>query len=199
MGWRFLRTIILCAAFAGLAAGYFPARAETGKVQAKTAQAKQAESDSVSIAVVDVEKILSDSKAARSLQKQIQDKKDIFQREFSEKENSLKATETQLIGSRERLSAEEFAQQRKAYEEEIFEVRKLFQQRRNALDKGLGNAMQDLRRSIVEAAARVAEQKDYDVVLTRESVLIVEKRLDITQDVLNALDASVSDIPLKVE
>jgi outer membrane protein len=151
------------------------------------------------IAVVDVEKILAESKAAQSLQKQIQAKKESFQKEFSEKEKQLKATETALMGEKEKLSAEEFGKKRKAYEEKIIETRKLFQKRRTALESGLDKAMGQLRKSIIEATTSIADEKKYDVVLTRESVLIAGKSLDITADVLAKLDASLSDIQLKVE
>lgn len=151
------------------------------------------------IAIVDVEKILSESKAAQSLQKQITAKKEAFQKEFSAKEAELKKTETQLLSERETLSAEEFSKRRKAYEEKILETRKLFQKRRNALDEGLTAAMSQLRKSVGEATTQVAEAKNYDIVLTRDSVLIAEKSLDITTEVLSALNAKVTDIPLKVE
>ncbi len=152
-----------------------------------------------SVAVVDADKILSESKAAKSLQSQIKTKKEAFQKEFSAKEKELKKAETDLLNQRESLSAEEFAKKRKAYEEQILETRKLFQKRRNALDTGLAKAMQELRKNIVEAAAGIADEKGYDIVLTRDSVLIAEKSLDITADVLKALDTKITSIPLQVE
>ena len=151
------------------------------------------------VAIVDVEKILAESKAAQSLQKQIQAKKESFQKEFSVKESELKKTETDLMAEREKLSAEEFGKKRKAYEEKILETRKLFQKRRNSLDEGLNVAMSELRKNIAQATTDVAGEKKYDIVLTRDSVLIADKALDITSDVLKKLDAKLTDIQLKVE
>lgn len=151
------------------------------------------------IAVVDVEKIFSEAKAAKSLEGQIKAKREAFQKEFAAKEKELKQSEATLIGDKEKLSAEEFGKKRKEFEGRIMEVRGLFQKRRNSLDKGVSQAMTELRKNIIEAAAKVAEQKKFDVVLTRDSVLIVEKSLDITSDVLKTLDAQITDIKLKVE
>lgn len=158
-----------------------------------------AQAASPTIAIVDVEKILSESKAAKSLQKQIQAKKESFQKEFAGKESELKKTETALMAEREKLSAEEFGKKRKAYEEQIIETRKLFQKRRNSLEEGLNGAMSELRKNIAQATTDVAGEKNYDIVLTRDSVLIADKALDITADVLTKLDAKLSDIQLKVE
>lgn len=153
----------------------------------------------LSIAIVDVEKILSDAKASKSLQAQIKSKREAFQKEFSAKEKELKASETDLMTEKEKLSAEEFGKKRKAYEEKIIDVRKLFQKRRNSLDTGINKAMTQLRQSIVEATSQIAEGKQYSVVLTRDAVLIADKTLDITPDVLKKLDEIKPDIKLSVE
>ena len=155
--------------------------------------------DGLSVALVDVEKILTESKASKSLQGQIKTKREAFQKEFSAKEKELKATETAIISEKEKLSAEEFAKKRKAYEEKILETRKLFQKRRNGLDTGINKAMGELRQAIVEAASDIAEEKKYDIVLTRDSVLLADKALDITPDVLKKLDSLKSDVKLSVE
>ncbi len=163
------------------------------------AQPVQAADDGIKAAVVDIEKIFAEAKAAKSLEKQIQAKREAFQKEFAEKEKQLKTTEAALVGEKEKLNAEEFGKKRKAFEGKIMEVRSLFQKRRNALDQGVSKAMTTLRKNIVEAAAKIADEKKYDVVLTRDSVLIAAKNLDITDDVLKALDAQVTDIKLQVE
>jgi outer membrane protein len=151
------------------------------------------------IAIVDVEKILAESKAAQSLQTQLQAKKEAFQKEFSEKEKQLKASETALLKEKEKLTPEEFAKKGKAYSETLIQTNKDFQKSRASLDAGVSRAMKELRKGIVEAAAKVANDKGYEIVLTRESVLIAEKALDITDDVLKAINEKVTNIPLKLE
>lgn len=151
------------------------------------------------IAIVDVERILGEAKAAKSLQQQIQAKKESFQKEFAAKEKELKTTETTLLSEQGKLSAEEFNKKRKAYEEKIIEARKLFEKRRNGLQKGVDKAMVELRKDIMEVTAAVASAKNYDMVLTRDSVVIAEKAMDITSDVLKGIDAKVTNVPLTVE
>jgi len=155
--------------------------------------------DPQSIAIVDVEQILAKSKAAQDLQKQLSAKKESFQKEFAAKEKQLKETQDSLVASKGKLSDEEFAKKYKAYEEKVNDTRQQFQKSRNSLDQGLGKSMAELRKDIVEATASVADEKHFDIVLSRESVLIAEKTLDITSDVLAKLDAKVTSIPLKVE
>ena len=149
-------------------------------------------------AVVDVEKILNDSKAGKSIEKQLTDRREAFQKEFSTRENNLVNAEKQLVEEKSNLSAEEFAQKRQSFEKQFLETRNLFQKRRNSLDKGLGNALAQLRKNIIQVTAEIADEEGYQVVLTRDSVVIVAKEMEITQKVLTRLDKKVQNIKLDV-
>jgi Skp family chaperone for outer membrane proteins len=150
------------------------------------------------IAVVDVERILNDSKAGQSIQKQLKQRRESFQKEFKAKEDQLMQSEKTLVQSKSDLSAEEFSKKRKEFEKKLLETRNLFQKRRNSLDKGLGAALSNLRKSIISVTAEVAEEGKYQVVLTRDSVVIVDKSMDITEKVLSRLNSKVSDIKLEI-
>ena len=151
------------------------------------------------IAVIDYEKIMGESKAGASLQKQIQAKREAFSKEFAEKDKTLKAAQADVVQAKEKLSAEEFNKKRKAFDAQVSGVKQLFEKRRNGLQQGVDKAMNELRKNILESAAKVAEEKGFDLVLSRDSVVIADKGLDITPDVLRALDAAFPTITLKVE
>ena len=152
-----------------------------------------------SFAVIDLDILINDSDAGKSLQSQLNAKREQFQKEFSKREEELSAKEKQIVEKKATMSAEELGKQRQAFEADLLETRKLFQQRRNALDKALATAMKDIRSEIIKASAEIAEEKGYKAIFLRESVVIVEKDLDITQDVLKKLNATVKSIPVKVE
>lgn len=155
--------------------------------------------DAPTIAIVDYEKILAESKAGVSLQKQITAKREAFSKEFAEKDKSLKKAQADVIASKEKLSAEEFNKKRKAFDAQVGEVKSLFEKRSNSLRQGVDQSMAELRKSIMESAAKVADEKGFDLVLTRDAVVIAEKDLDITSDVLKALDEKLPTLSLKVE
>jgi Skp family chaperone for outer membrane proteins len=152
----------------------------------------------VSIAVVDVEKVLNESRAGKSIQAQLTARREAFQKEFTSRENNLVESEKNLIEQKSEMPAEEFATKRREFEQQLLETRNLFQKRRNSLDKGLNGALTDLRKNIIQVTAEVADEKDYKVVLTRDSVVIVEKEMDITETVLKRLDTKIQTIKLDV-
>lgn len=150
------------------------------------------------IAVVDIEKLLNESKAGKSIAKQVQDKQAAFQKEFSKKEKELSEAQKKLIEEKKSLSAEDFAKKRKEFEEKLIETRKLFQTRRTTLDRALSEALSELRKNVIEIAATAAEKEGYDVVLTRDSVVIADKDLDITERILKDLNAKIDNIKLSL-
>ena len=88
---------------------------------------------------------------------------------------------------------------RQEFEKEFQETRRLFQKRRNALDSGLAEAFKTLRKIIIQTTAEVSEEKGYDMVVTRESVVIVNKDMDITGLVLAKMNKKISNVPLTVK
>lgn len=150
------------------------------------------------IAVVDIEKLLNESKAGKSISQQIETKQQAFQKEFSQKEKDLSDAQKKLIEEKKTITAEDFAKKRKEFEEKLIETRKLFQKRRTDMDRALGEAMVALRKNIIETAAGVAEKENYDILLTRDSVVIVDKTLDITDQVLKDLDTKIDNIKLSL-
>lgn len=151
------------------------------------------------IAVVDIEKILNESKAGKSIQSQLKSRRETFQKEFSKRENDLMESEKKLVAEKSSLSAEAFATKRRNFERQLLETRNLFQKRRNSLDKGLTLALTNLRKNIIEVTAEVSDEAKYQVVLTRDSVVIVEKSMDITDKVLQRLNSKVGNIKLEIK
>lgn len=157
-----------------------------------------AHAEGMKVAVVDIEKVLNESKAGKSIQKQLTSRREAFQKEFTARENNLMNAQKTLQEQKKSMSAEEFQAKRQEFEKQILETRNLFQKRRNALDKGLGAAFGKLRKSIIEVAAAISDEDGYNIVLTRDSVVIVEKEIEITDKVLAQLNKKVSDIKLDV-
>lgn len=165
-----------------------------------TTQAPQsAAAQEMNIGVVDIEKILSDSLAGKSIETQLKTRREAFQKEFTAREDNLMASQKTIIKQKSELSTEEFAVQRKNFENQLAETRNLFKKRRGSLDRGLGKALSSLRKHIVEVTAEVADERGIKIVMTRDSVVIVAKEMDITDTVLSRLNKKVSNITLKIQ
>ena len=146
----------------------------------------------VRIAVVDVSALLKDSKAAESIQEQVAKKRKEYQGQIGKLEEKLKATEKQLLELRKNDDAEGFGKKRKDFEEQFRSTQEEVQELRSKLDKGFAKGMAELRQNIVEIVADIAKENTYNLVVSRQEVVIVSKDLDITEDVLKRLN---KDLP----
>ena len=159
----------------------------------------QAMAQGQSVAVVDINKILSESKAGKSIQKQLNERREAFQKEFSSREDKLAKAQKKLIEQQKENNTEEFNKKRKEFETQLTETRKLFQKRRQSLDLALNNALDELRKNVIQVTAEISNKKNYALVVKRNSVVIAQKELDITEDVLNSLNKKITKIKLNVK
>jgi Skp family chaperone for outer membrane proteins len=150
------------------------------------------------IAIVDLDRILSESTAGKSIQSQLEVRRESIQKEFAGRENNLLNAEKTLAQEGNSISPEDFETRRRSFEKQLFETRNLFQKRRNALDKGLNQALGELRSNVIRVTSQIAEQEGYDVVVTRDSVVIAAKERDITDEVLTEMNRTVQSISLTV-
>lgn len=151
------------------------------------------------IAIVDIQSLLQKSKAAVSIQEQLQDQRKSFQKEFSKFEEELKAAEKELASQRSDLSADEFKNKREDFEKQLIKTRSIVQKRKNALDEALKEAMKELRVEILEIVADLADENDYKLVMSRRNVIIVDKEIDITEKVMKKIDKSLKSVDLNVK
>lgn len=157
-----------------------------------------AQAEGMKVAVVDIDKVLNESKAGKSIQKQLSTRREAFQKEFSKRENDLMTAQKSLAEKKKELSTEEFQKQRQKFEKKLLETRNLFQKRRNSLDKALSIAFAQLRKNIIEVTASIADKNGFNLVLTRDSVVIVQKEMEITDKVLESLNSKIDHIKLDV-
>lgn len=151
-----------------------------------------------SIGIVDVNLIMSDAVAAKSLAKQIKEQGDAAQAEFSKFERELKDMETALNKARaDKVSEEEFNKKRAAFEKKLADTQALFQKRRGEFEKNKNDAFKTLSEAILKETDKVASEKKIDLVLAKNVVILSGKQMDITQAVLEGVNKSLKDVKMK--
>ncbi len=155
--------------------------------------------DPLKFAVVDVQMLLTESLGAENIQKQLEKHRESYQKEFSEYERELRNSEQALTEQRAGLAPEEFSKKREEFEEKLLDTRRLVQKRKQSLDKAYTEAMNKLRGEMLRIVAEMADENGYDLVLSRQNVVIVAKEHDITDDVMVRLNKDLPKISVKVE
>ena len=150
------------------------------------------------IGIVDVQLILRDSKAAKSVRPQIDKLSKSYQAAVREREAELRKDSQELQRQRAILSPQAFAQKRSAYENQARKAQVDFQNRKRQLDNAYSSAMRTVHRAMVVATAEVAEERNFDVVLPKSLVLLADQILDITGEVLRRVDESLPSVEVSL-
>lgn len=159
----------------------------------------QSDREPISIAVVNIQALLNDSRAAKSIQEQVDRYRKEFQEDFRDKESELKEREEDLAKERETLSEEAFREKVGAFQRRIVESQNELQDRRRELDEAVSEALGELREEILKIVAEMADENKYDLVLSRQNVVIVERSIDISKEVMDRLNKSVKKITVTVK
>lgn len=158
----------------------------------------QATPSAAVVLVVDIQRIMRDSKAAKTIRSQVNDQREKFQAEFAEREKKLREEEQALARQRTILTAEVFQQKAKEFQGRIAEVQRDAQGRRQEVEAALNRALQDIRAVLVNIVGKMADEQKATVVLPKVSVFLVDKKLEITEDVLQRLDAELPKVTVRV-
>jgi outer membrane protein len=161
------------------------------------APAAQAADAKINIAVVDIQSLLKSSKAAQNIESQIATMRKSFQNEVEAEEKNLREKEKAIIAQKATLKEDELKVKAEEFQKQVSAGQKKIQDRKAALDKTINAALAKLRAEIVKIVADIGSKKDLDLVLARTDVVIVDKELDITADVLKALDEQLPSVKIQ--
>lgn len=157
-------------------------------------------------AVVNVDRVMLTSKAAKSIEKQLKAKTEEYSKEFSSREQELRKSQQKLIEENNNLGQDasedkikEFEKKRKEFEKKRLETQQLFQKRRGNLSKAVTAANAQIQKNMFETVAKIAEENNYSVVFDRKSVVIVEEDLDVTEEVIKRLNKIIPEITLDIK
>lgn len=150
------------------------------------------------IAVVDVQKIMQESAAAKGIQAEIEAQRDKYQKEISGLEDKLRSAEQELRKQQTVLSADALAKKRKEFETQVAEVQRTVQNRKRALDAGMGDAMGAVQKAMLEIIADVVRERGANIVLARHQFVIVDTKLDISDTVMERLNVALPKVAVNV-
>jgi Skp family chaperone for outer membrane proteins len=134
--------------------------------------------------MVDVQQILQESLAAKSVQKQIDAQRSTFQAETEKEENTLRQVEQDLGRARDTLTPDSYSEREQQLRQKTLIVERHFE-----------NIMSTALQEIVQ---NVAHEHGANIVLVKQQVLWADANLDITSEVLNRLNKKLPQIAVKM-
>lgn len=149
------------------------------------------------IGVVNVGKIMQDSKAAASVRSQLQAKQKTFQAELDAKEKEFYAEDQALAKQKDKVEKAAFDAKVKAFREKAASAQQQVQQKKVQLDKAFATSLEEIQKNVLEITKQVAAEKKLSLVLSSAQVLYSEANSDVTDEVLKRLDAKLPTVAVK--
>ncbi len=140
------------------------------------------------VAIIDLQKILRESKAALDVVAQVEAYKNAFQDQIRLEEEELRSEEQELKRQRPILSQEAFDQKRRAFERRVTEVQRRVRERSRALDQVMRQSRQTLSGEVRAIVSEMSGTNGFNLVLERSQVVFFDNAVEITTDVMARLN-----------
>lgn len=155
--------------------------------------------DDAKIAVVNIQQIMRESTAAKSVREQLESKQKSFQADITKKEEALQKEDQELAKKQSVLSKEAFAEKAKAFRSKATEVQKEVQAKKAMLDGGFERALNDIQKAVNEIIADMAKEKGFALAVPTSQVLYADDKMDISKEVLDRLNKKLPKLDVKFD
>lgn len=161
--------------------------------------APAAQAEGVSIAIVNVQKIMHDAAAAKSASDQLEKKQKSYQDELKKKDDALQKEEQELTKQKNVLSKEAFEEKTRAFRGKVTDIQKEVQSKKALLDNAYARALADIQKAVTDIIADMAKEKGFTLAIPTSQLLYAENKLDISDEVLSRLNKKLPKLDVKFE
>ena len=151
-------------------------------------------SENVSIAFVDVQKILSESNSGKKFQKSISDKVNKNLKIVQKEEKDLKNQESEILKQKNILSKEELDNKITKFQKEVQNFRNKKKKFDTDISKERSKFVNKMFEYLNKILANYASEKSISLIVQKKNILIGKSELDITKDILKIFNDQVKSI-----
>lgn len=142
----------------------------------------------LTVLVVDVQALLQNSKAAKMVRGQIEQKRNEYTKEISHQEETLRAERDSLQRQQASMSADALNQKGREFQQKVNDLERNVQGKRQALEKSNGEALSKIQEQMLKIIADIAKDRKANLVFQRADLVLFDQSFDVTDEVLQKLD-----------
>jgi outer membrane protein len=147
----------------------------------------------LNVLVVDVQSLLQNSKAAKMVRGQIEQKRLEYTKEISHEEEVLRAERDSLQRQQASLAPEALNKKGREFQQKVNDLDRSVQSKRQALEKSNNDALSKIQQAMLKIIADIAKQRKANLVLQRTDLVLFDRAFDVTDEVMQKLD---EDLPV---
>ncbi len=151
------------------------------------------------IAVVNIQGIMRDSTAAKSIRDQMEAKQKAYQSDLQKKEESLQKEDAELRKQKSVLSKEALEEKAKAFNSKATDLQKEVAGKKAALDGAFERSLNEIQKSVTDIIAEMAKEKGFSIAIPTSQILYADTSMDISADVLKRLNERLPRVDVKFD
>lgn len=150
------------------------------------------------IAVIDTQQIRRESLAGKDFSRQVEVIQAEFQTKYNKISEELKKEEAELQNKRALMTPQAFEDARKQFAAKYQNAQQDLQERQRNINLAISKANNVLSRALLPIFQRITEARGANILVERSQIVLPAAKLDITSDVITALDKVLPSIDVKV-
>ncbi len=148
------------------------------------------------VVYLDVEKIMQQSSAGKSIISQLQKRRDISVSNFKKREKEIFEKEKKLISQKNVLSQEEFEKKLKGLRVEITNYQKDRNKKVNEINKSRINSTTKLLKKLTPILEDYSNKNSIRIIVQKKNIVMGKKEDDITKDILDLVNQKIKNIKI---
>ncbi len=150
------------------------------------------------IAVLDVVKLLKESKAAISMKDQLNAIAKKYTDEDQKKQKEIQKQEEELLRQKATLTPEAFSDRKNTFEKKVIEFNKDAQAKRKALATAEKDAVTQIEDEVEKIVKAIIDSDKITAVFRKSAIILGDTSIDITEKVVEELNKKLSAVTVKV-
>ena len=143
------------------------------------------------IVYLDFDNVVNNTKAGKLILSKLEKSKNSALLKFEKKEKDLKKIEEEIKKQKNVISEDEFKKRLIEFRKEITKFRQDKQKVINEFNKKKQIEFSEFFKKITPIIEKYVSEKKIDIVLDKKNIFIATKKKDITQEIINIIDAKI--------
>ena len=164
--------------------------------QEKAVNKQLSESFKARVGVVDMKKILNESKAYQSLVDQFEEKRRTQRNTITKQEDQIRDEESDLIKKKNILSKEVHAEKVKELNKKVNDIKQRNMNEAKKFEELFDRSTNRIQGALVDVLSVIANDQNLNVVLSKSQVILVGKDIDLTEKAVLELNKVLPKVTL---
>jgi Skp family chaperone for outer membrane proteins len=148
------------------------------------------------IMIINTQGVMSNAKAMKELQSQLEVQRQAFQKEMAKKETDLQAAKESLVKEQGTLGADAFEEKRHNFEMRVAEGERELKVKRDTLEQSWQQAVAKVQQALFDVVTKLAEERKANLVLQSAQLILYDPSYDGSAEALKRLDQALPDAKL---